>query len=464
MLLVLLPLLGVFLAIAIKRAPAGISTAIAIVELIILLAALYYFVRYGAVQESYNYIMPLGISFGFALTNITFVFALLTVIVFLAAAIANLVFIKEDRLGYNSLFMLAESAVLGIFLAENLFLLYLFWDTAIIIFFFMLFHFGGYDRRYAAVKFILYSIFSSAMLLIGIIMIYFYMPVHTFNIAQVISSAGLIPHTEQLEILIILMLAFMVKLPIFPFHSWAPDAYSESPAGSAMLLSGVLSKFGAYGMLLLFISLPIAKTYSIYFAELFAFSAIYAAFVAMNQKEIKRMLSYLSISEMGIIAFGISSLNSVGIAGALVGILGHSFIIALLFMLAFSIEKVFGTSVLARLKGLLNGSKFIGYAFIFGVLATLGLPLTSGFISDLLILLGSAKSFGIIILLPIFAILINGAYLFWVYERIFTAKEELRTYENLNKYIYAAIALLLAFIIIIGIFPSIILNNLGAIV
>ncbi len=408
--------------------------------------------------------MPLGINFGFALTNITFVFAMLTAIVFLAAAIANIVFIKEEKLGYNSLFMLAESAVLGIFLSENLFLLYLFWDTAIIIFFFMLFHFGGYDRRYAAVKFVLYSIFSSAMLLIGIMMIYFYMPVHTFNISQVISSAGLIPHTEQLEVLIVLMLAFMVKLPVFPFHSWAPDAYSEAPAGSAMLLSGVLSKFGAYGMLLLFISLPIAKTYSIYFAELFAFSAIYAAFVAMNQKELRRMLSYLSISEMGIIAFGISSLNSVGIAGALVGIFGHALIIALLFLLAFSIEKAFGTSILARLKGLLNGSKLIGYVFIFGVLATLGLPLTSGFISDLLILLGSAKSFGLIILLPLFAILINGAYLFWVYERVFTAKEEPRIYEKQNGYIYAAMALLLVFIIIIGILPSIILNNLGAII
>jgi NADH-quinone oxidoreductase subunit M len=325
----------------------------------------------------------------------------------------------------------------------------------------MLFHFGGYDRRYASIKFIIYSLLSSSLLLIGIIMTYFYLPVHSFEISQLMSSGYLIQKPFQTIIFILLLLAFIIKMPAFPLHAWAPDAYSESTPEGAMLLAGVLSKFGVYGLLLLFISMPIAKEYSFYVATLFAFSSIYASAVALVQKNLKRMLSYLSISEIGIIGFAITTSNIIGLSGALFGSLSHALIISLLFLLTFSIGKVFGTTILERLSGILNGYRVLGYSFLFAMLATLGLPLTTGFITDILTLIGGARSFGLLILAPALAIIINASYLFWIYEKSFLTGESSELFEALDRNVYIAILLLITLIIALGVFPSIILNYIG---
>jgi len=235
--------------------------------------------------------------------------------------------------------MLAESGALGMFLSGNLIILYLFWELSIIALFFMLFHFGGYDRRYASIKFIIYSLLSSSLLLIGIIMAYIFLPMHSFEISQLMSGGYLIPKPFQIAIFILLMFAFIIKMPAFPLHSWAPDAYSESTPEGAMLLAGVLYKIWRIWHDPFIISMPIAKEYSFYVAILFAFSSIYASAIALVQKNLKRMLSYLSISEIGIIGFAITTSNIIGLNGALFGSLSHALIISLLFLLTFSIRE-----------------------------------------------------------------------------------------------------------------------------
>ncbi|MFP3215051.1 MAG: NADH-quinone oxidoreductase subunit M [Candidatus Micrarchaeota archaeon] len=461
LIMVLLPIAGLLSIVGSRKGAGNITLGVAVLELLLFIYAVYTLSHSGPFNESYPFIPKLGINFEFSLNNLNFVFVFLSVIVFTAASTTSEFFTKEEHVGYYSLFMLAESGVLGMFLSGNLIILYLFWDLSIISLFFMLFHFGGYDRRYASIKFIIYSLLSSSLLLIGIIMTYFYLPVHSFEISQLMSSGYLIQKPFQTIIFILLLLAFIIKMPAFPLHAWAPDAYSESTPEGAMLLAGVLSKFGVYGLLLLFISMPIAKEYSFYVATLFAFSSIYASAVALVQKNLKRMLSYLSISEIGIIGFAITTSNIIGLSGALFGSLSHALIISLLFLLTFSIGKVFGTTILQRLSGILNGYRVLGYSFLFAMLATLGLPLTTGFITDILTLIGGARSFGLLILAPALAIIINASYLFWIYEKSFLTGESSELFEALDKNVYIAILLLITLIIALGVFPSIILNYIG---
>jgi len=464
LIMVILPLAALICIVGLRRGASEIALGIAALELLLFIYAAYTLSHSGPFNESYPFIPKLGINFEFSLNTLNFVFVFLSVILFTAASATSAFFTKEERIGYYSLFMLAESGALGMFLSGNLIILYLFWELSIIALFFMLFHFGGYDRRYASIKFIIYSLLSSSLLLIGIIMSYFYLPMHSFEISQLMSNGYLIPKPFQIAIFIFLMLAFIIKMPAFPLHSWAPDAYSESTPEGAMLLAGVLSKFGVYGMILLFISMPIAKEYSFYVAILFAFSSIYASAIALVQKNLKRMLSYLSISEIGIIGFAITTSNIIGLNGALFGSLSHALIISLLFLLTFSIEKVFGTIILQRLSGILNGYSVLGYSFLFAILATIGLPLTTGFITDILALIGGAISFGLLILAPAFAIIVNASYLFWIYEKNFLTGEGSEIFEALDKNVYIAILLLIAFIIGLGVFPSIILNYTSVII
>ena len=460
LIMLLLPFAGILLAGIIDKWANYIASLIGLLEIVLFIYAAHIYMSSGPFSESF-YFIPGVANFELIVNNLNIVFLFLTTIVFFASYLSNGFFIKEERSSYNMLNMLAQSTVLGMFLSGNLLILYLFWDVSIILFFFILFHFGGLDRRYASIKFALYSLFSGSLLLIGIIMIYFYLPMHSFEISYLMSHGYQIPINLQLAIFILLMISFLIKIPSFPLHSWAPDAYSEATPGGAMLLAGVVSKFGIYGMLILFLSLPIARSYSFEVASIFAISALYGSIVALSQKNIKRMLAYLSISEMGIIGFAVSTFNVIGISGAIFGSLSHALIISLLFMLVFLIEKVFGTSMLNRLNNVIVQYPLIGYSFLFGILATIGLPLTTGFITDLLVLIGGDKSFGLLILLPAAAIILNAAYLLWTYERSFLVGENMEIYDFVDENAKAAIALLALFIVIIGVMPSILLNMVG---
>jgi len=182
LIMVLLPLAGLLGIVGSRKGICKIALSIAVLELLLFIYAAYTLSHSGPFNESYPFIPKLGINFEFSLNNLNFVFVFLSVIIFTAASATSVFFTKEEHIGYYSLFMLVESGVLGMFLSGNLVILYLFWDLSIIALFFMLFHFGGYDRRYASIKFIIYSLLSSSLLLIGIIMTYFYLPMHSFEI------------------------------------------------------------------------------------------------------------------------------------------------------------------------------------------------------------------------------------------------------------------------------------------
>ncbi len=462
LLIVFLPFLFAALLFAVpEKASFRISQASSLIVLIASVIAAYVGLiqGFGALTFQQNYLPALGISFTLELTKYSNIFMIMSTIVLFASALVAPNFIKESQRIYNLLFLLISGSALGVFLSGNLFFFYVFWEIAEVSMFFIIYIYGGYDRRYAAIKFIIYSLVASLLLLVGIMVIYSGLPSQTFSIDSIISQSGSLPLSTQLLALFLLLFAFLIKIPSFPFHGWLPDAHTEAPTTGSMILAGILLKFGGYGLLLMFLILPIATGYAQYIAILFAISAIYSAMVAIRQTHLKRLIAYTSIIDMGIASLGIASVNEFGIAGGLYAMLSHGIVISLLFLLVGSIDESFRTMLIDKLKGIVKNLPGLTYAFLFGAFALLGIPLTSGFIGDLLVFIGAYHAYGTIGIIPIAAILIIGAFIFFVVEKsFFSASKAIEPFSNPSTDVYYSAGFLIAVTIFLGILPSLLLS------
>ena len=462
--IILMPFLAALATFFFDKGRAHVISIIASAAALILTLAAVYLASangMGSVNFSYSYIPALNLSFHLQFSQLSIILTVMTVIVFFAASLVSNYFIKDSRL-YNIIFLIAEGSSIGVFLSSNLFLLYVFWEISEVMMFFIIFLFGGYERRYAAIKFIIYSLLSSFCLLIAVILLYVNVIPHTFNIATIASLAGSVPTQTQLVIMILLFLAFAIKMPVFPFHTWLPDAHTEAPTMGSMILAGVLLKFGGYGLLLMFLMVPVSHSYIVYMALVFGFSAVYAAFVTFRQTNLKRLIAYTSITDMGIIAVGVAASNIIGTSGALYGMLSHGIAISILFLIAGTLDELYGTLEIERIKGVVARYPAITYLFIAGAFALVGLPLTSGFIGDLLVFIGAFHTFGMIGIAPLAGIFIMGAVLFWIIERSFyNESRPTMPYNTLGMSVIMSGAFLLASTIVLGVLPFLLANVSG---
>ncbi len=425
-------------------------TASVLVFLLALLLVFYSNINVSS-AFSYNYISSLGVSFGFQATSTSVILVLMSAIVFLAASLVFKSFIRENQRTYGILFALVQGSAIALFLSSNLLLFYVFWEIAEFAMFFIILLYGGLGKRHAAIKFIIYSIISSLLLLLGILLIY--TSTQTFDIATIIAQSASIPLMVQLAVVVLLMLSFIIKMPVFPLHGWLPDAHTEAPATGSMVLAGVLLKFSGYGLILLTLMIPLALEYSSYLVVLFAFSAIYAAFVATRQSNLKRAIAYTSIVEMGIVAIGIISGTTVGLDGALYAMLAHGIAVSLLFLMAGALGEAYETLEIKNLYGVIKEFRGVAYLFIFGVFAAVGLPLTAGFLGDLLIFIGGYGAFGIPGLVALLAILLMAGFLFWVVEKMIGGEEENEPVERIHREIYLSGLFLACCTVVLGILP-----------
>ena len=405
--IILLPFISIFPILVIPKY--FIRRIQVIVSILILILSI--LLVYGFITNQNNLTAPISFNYlnfnlGFGLTQYTIILELMCAIVFTAASIGIGYFIKDNERIYGVLFALIEGSSIALFLSSNLLLLYVFWEIAEFSMFFIIYIFGSSKRRYASIKFIIYSIISSLLLLVSILLFYIYVTPNTFTISQIIANSSSIPAIIQLYILIFLSIAFFIKIPIFPFHNWLPDAHTEAPTTGSMILAGVLLKFGGYGLILMSLMLPIFKNYQVFFATIFSISAVYSVFVAIKQSNLKRIIAYSSITDMAIISLGISSGLTLGINGALYGMLGHAIAISMLFLIAGTLKELYGTLEISRLKGVIKDFSSIAYLFILGSFATLGLPLTVGFIADILIFTAAFSTFGMLSLIPLISIIL----------------------------------------------------------
>lgn len=438
-----------------------IALASTLLSLAIVLPLLYSAFVNGSINmaESYPFIPYLSIPLAFRLSPIPLMLITMSSIVLFAAALAG----NTSRSGSkksNFLLLLFQVAAFGIFLSANLLVFFIFWDIGLVSSFFFISTLGSGNRKAASMKFLIYEVFASSMLLLSIILLYA-SPLHSLDLQYIQGNAASIPAGMQEIIFVAMMLAFLVNMPVFPFHSWMPDAYTEAPTTGSMLLSGILSKFGGFGALLLFTLLPVSKAFSPYTAILASVSIFYALFVLIGQKDIKRMLSYASMLEMGIVLLGIASMETIGINGAAYAMLSYGLIMALMFLDAGALFYAFGERDIRVLKGALIQGRAAAYSFIFGVFAIVGVPLTSVFIGDLLVFLGSFSSFGVYGLVPLASIVLLGAYLYFVIEKsISGGKEHSAAVYGISISQKLGLAVLIGFITLFGIAPFLIFSFL----
>ena len=451
------------LMVADKKYAHPITIAASSIVLVLSAAVLYLVHTSGLsyVSASAIYIPALNLSFSLSLSQPSLILLIMTAVVFFASSLVGEYFIGRVGRVYATVFLVAEAASLGVFMAANLFLLYLFWEIAEVMVFFIIFLYGGYNRRYASIKFLIYSIISSLLLLIGIIILYNSLGTHTFDINAIAAASQSIPATAQLEVLVLFLASFMIKMPVFPFHSWLPDAHTEAPTTGSMILAGVLLKFGGYGLYLMFFMLPLAAHYALYLFLIFLVSTIYSAYVCLSQRNIKRLIAYTSITDMGIVGIGITAMNAFGYNGAMYAMFNHGIAIALLFLIAGSLDEVYGTLEIDKIKGVVKNLPALSYLFIIGTFAALGLPLTAGFIADLLILIGAVGSFGVVGAIPIVGIMIIGAALFWLIERVFmSASKAIEPYNPLSSSVIASGVFLIAVTVLFGVLPFLLLGQI----
>jgi NADH-quinone oxidoreductase subunit M len=368
---------------------------------------------------------------------------------------------------YFSLILLLETAVTGVFSALDLFVFFLFWELELAPMYLLIGIWGGPRREYAAMKFIIYTVTGSAFMLVGILALFFYTGVGSFDLFRIADAARTLPIATQILFFILLYVGFAVKVPIFPFHTWLPDAHVEAPTPVSVLLAGVLLKMGGYGLIRLCMTiLPDAARVLVGILVVLAvINVLYGAAVALAQidGDLKKMIANSSISHMGYVILGLAALTPTGLEGAVMQMFTHGTITALLFMMVGLVYDRTHTREIpvlvgaaTNMGGLAARMPFIATAFVMAGLASLGLPGMNGFIGEFLVFIGSYNVWPLATILSAFAIVLTAGYITWMLLKVFFGPLNPRWAQlgDATPREAFAVSILLAVIILVGVYPS----------
>lgn len=389
------------------------ALGIAAIELVLALAVGLVYLESAAsvlvnapLQENVPWIPSLGINYSLNVDGISLLLVELTALLTVVCIAASFRIERKVK-DYMAFMLLLESGILGIFLSTNLFILYIFWEVMLIPAYFLLGSWGGERRLYAAFKFVLYTAVGGFLMLAGIIALgYFHQAAggtcsYTLDLNTLLNSNCAIPNNIKLWLFLAFAAAFTVKVPLVPFHSWLPDAYSEAPAPVTAMLAGAMSKTGAYGFLRLCIPLfpYAAKTFAPLFSVLAIIGILYCAVMALVQTDLKRLLGYSSISHLGVIMLGLFAFSTQSVEGSVLQMVNHGITIAALFLLVGFLEERTGTRVLGNFGGLAGRLPVFATVMAIAALSSLGLPGLNSFAGEFLTLMGVFRT------MPVFSIL-----------------------------------------------------------
>ncbi|MBI4549871.1 MAG: NADH-quinone oxidoreductase subunit M [Candidatus Omnitrophica bacterium] len=436
---------------------------------VVFLVSAWVFFRYDGVAggmqfvESISWIPQINVRYYLGVDGISVPMIFITGLLSLLACVASFG-IQERVKEYFALYLLLVAGMLGTFVALDLFLFYVFWEIVLVPMYFLIGVWGGPRKEYAAIKFFIYTLAGSLFMLLGILALYFASDPHTFNILELTGGKGF-GLLFQKVIFLALFLGFAIKVPIWPFHTWLPDAHVEAPTPISVILAGVLLKMGTYGFLR--ISYPIlpeaARWFGIYLAVLAAIGIVYGGFVALAQTDFKKMVAYSSVSHMGFVILGLAVFSYSGFDGALLQMFNHGTITGGLFLLVGVLYDRAHTRDLNSFGGL--GARIPVYAGMLTVfsLASLGLPGLSGFVSEFLCLLGAFPVYRWITILSCAGIILGASYLLYMIQRVLLGplNPKWKEMEEINGRELFTLIPLLVLIIFLGIFPQTILNLFG---
>jgi NADH-quinone oxidoreductase subunit M len=371
----------------------------------------------------------------------------------------------ERRVKAFFIFLLAlETGMLGVFSALDLFLFYLFWEATLVPMYFII-GIWGYGRRiYAAMKFFLFTLVGSLLMLVGIIYLYFNSQgENTFNLLQLLGT----PLSLDVQRLLFLAFfaSFAVKVPLVPFHTWLPDAHTEAPTAGSVMLAAVLLKMGAYGLIRFAIPLfpDAARELVPVIMALAIIGIVYGALVAMMQRDLKRLIAYSSVAHLGFVVLGIFVGSIQGMSGGILQMVNHGLSTGALFMLVGALYDRRHTRAIADFGGLSGSAPILAGIFLFVALSSIGLPALNGFVGEFLILLGTFFTYRWWVIPAAFGIVLAAIYLLWAYQRVFHGEitiEENRTMVDLNYRELAMLAPVLALILLIGVYPQPFLDSI----
>ena len=415
------------------------------------------FVERTSWMENFNIQYAVGVD------GISLVLVLLTTLLGPLCVLASWTSIASKVKAYMVLILLVEGAMIVVFTALDLFLFFMLWEVTMIPMYFMIILWGGPGRIQAGIKFVLYSLTGSLLMLVGILALYLQTG-RSFDIQAMVGHA--IPEDVQIWIFSFMFLGFAIKLPMVPFHSWLPDAHSEAPTAGSVILAGVLLKMGGYGFLR--IGLPILPEASAEFAPFILWlsivSIIYGGCLALAQSDLKKLVAYSSISHMGFVTLGIFAFNEQGIEGAVIQMFAHGMSTGALFLAIGFLYDRTHTRMIADYGGLQKPMpRFVVLLSIFAM-ASFGLPGMGNFTGEFLVLLGTSFGGMLKVLLAMSGIVLAAAYMLWMLQRVVLGqpRASLESLPDLNAREIATLVPLVVGVFVVGLIPATLTTKLDS--
>lgn len=426
-----LPTVGAFLVLVAGKRRARLIALITAVLTMILTALPVYFYQTAVpgfqFVERHSWIDVLGISYHVGIDGLSLFLLPLTGFLCVAAILVSWNSVKQKIKGYFISFLILETGMLGVFIALDAILFYVFWEAMLVPMFFIIGIWGSDNRRYAAIKFIIYTAAGSLFMLAGMIVMAFLAQTGggplSFDLTNWLTFG--VPLTHQYWLFIFFFLAFAVKVPVFPLHTWLPDAHVEAPTAGSVVLAGILLKMGIYGILRF--CFPLFPEATAFFTPaviaLGVIGVVYGALLAFAQEDLKKLVAYSSVSHMGLIVVGIFCLNLAGLQGGILQMLNHGLSTGALFILVGALYERKKTRNLNMMGGLAGRTPVLAVFFVITMLSSAGLPGLNGFIGEFLLLLGSFQFAWWLGALAATSVILGAIYLLWMTQRVLFEKD-----------------------------------------
>jgi NADH-quinone oxidoreductase subunit M len=468
------PLLGALVIMLIPRAGGASVKGTALIFAIgSFLFSLWMYLMFDPVASGMQFeidvpwISGFGISYHLGIDGISLLLILLTTVLSVVVIVSSWNAITVSIKGYYISMLLLETGMIGVFVSLDLFLFYVFWEVMLIPMYFIIGIWGGPRRIYAAIKFVLFTMFGSLLMLVALLYLFFLY--HGFSgeySFDMLKYYGLpIPFPAQVYIFLAFALAFAIKVPIWPFHTWLPDAHVEAPTGGSVILAGVLLKMGTYGFVR--ICMPIFPEATLKFVPLISILAIigiiYGALVAMVQRDVKSLVAFSSVSHLGFVMLGMMALNVQGLQGSVIQMINHGISTGALFLIVGMIYERRHTRMISDFGGLSKSMPVYSTFFMIVGLSSIGLPLTNGFVGEFLILLGTFHSNPVYAILGASGVVLAACYMLWMLQRVIFGKithDENASLKDLSGRERIVLLPLVILIFWIGIYPKPFLNRI----